>query len=85
MNLDLEKAHKAMQSFTTAEGEKKLEQLAATLATLKKSIPVDLNDTEFNYVLKSLIGQRSLSSIVKPTKGGFVILSSVPKAASFGR
>ena len=83
MSLDLEKAHKALQSLKTEEGQKNLAKLASTIKDVRENIPVDLNDHEFHYVLKTLVDQRTLSSIVKPVAHGFVILEAIKAASRF--
>jgi hypothetical protein len=75
MNIDLEKAHKAMQSFTTADGKKHLHELSNYIDQFRKGIPVDLNDAEYDYVVRALVNQRH--STDRSANDGFVIKSQI--------
>lgn len=74
--MNLEKASEALQFLKNNEkGGKNLESLAAAFDDFRKKIPTKLNDSEFDWVLKTLLAQKSLAHTIKPTAGGFVILS----------
>jgi hypothetical protein len=84
--VDFANVDKAFQSLAkTKDGNTALDQLGASIDSVRKAAQPELNDFEFKYLITNLVNQRSVGKVPSAAEGsrgavkhsGFVIKTAV--------